>query len=70
MGHAEVAADVFLGCLTFLVANDHNRAIVEIADSSHHCWIVGVEAITMEFNKVVEQVLKIVQRMWPLWMSR
>ncbi len=61
VGHAEVAADVFLGFPAFLLAEQHDGLAVEPGGAADDGLVVAEEAVSMKFLEVGEDVVDIVE---------
>ena len=60
--HSEIAGDVFLGVATFLMADQHHRAIAHPSNASDQRLIVVAATIAMQFDPVVAEHLDEIQR--------
>ena len=70
LGHAEVAAHLFLYVTAFLVTDDHHRPAVQARNAADDGGIIGKMAIAVQLFKVGKNVTDIIQRIGPLRVAR
>ena len=61
--------EVRLGVATLLVANNNDRSTADAGQSSDDCWIITECSVTMQFDKVVEGLRDIVERIRTIRMT-
>ena len=66
IGHAKVALHALLQRAPFLMADDHNRQVVEASETAYDGPIVRKSAISVEFLKVPAEKIDIVENGWAL----
>ena len=70
IGHTEVAVLAHLGIDPLLLADEHHRAAVDLAEATHHGLIVLHRTVTVQFNEaVVGQDLDVLQGVGPVRMT-
>ena len=70
MRGAEVAQNVFLGVAAFLRADDHDAVFAQLGKTADHRAVLGEQAVAVQFLKIRESVLDVIQRVRPLGMAR
>ena len=58
--HTEIAGNVLLGSLALLLANDSDRAAIQIANPTHNCAVIHHMAVAVEFHKVRKNLVDII----------
>ena len=70
MGHAEVAADAFLGAAALAVADDHDFFVAEARHAAGHRLVVAKGAIPVNLAEIGEDPLDEVHGVGPLGVTR
>src|SRR6201989_3616600 len=60
--HAEPALRALLDVAPLLLADERDRAAVELAEAGDHRAVVGVEAVAVQLEPVVEDPVDVVER--------
>jgi hypothetical protein len=61
MGEAEVVADVFLGVVAFLVADDHDAFVADAGKSAEEGAVVAEAAVAAHFHVVAGEELEVIE---------
>ena len=70
MRGAEVAPDILLGVSALLGADDHDFVVAQFGEAADYGAVLGVEPVAVQFLEAGEGGLEIIQREWPLGMTR
>ena len=70
MRGAEIAQDVFLGVAAFLRADDHDAVFAQLGKTADHRAVLGKQPVAVQFLKIGEGVLDIIQRVRAFGMPR
>ena len=70
MRGAEIAQDVFLGVAAFLRADDHDAVFAQPGKAADHRAVLGKQPVAVQFLKIGERPVEVIQRVGPLGMPR
>ena len=68
VGRAEISQDVFLGVPALLRADDHHPVFPQPGEAADHGPVLGKQPVTVQFVKLGEGVLDVIQRVRPVRM--
>ena len=69
MGGTEIAQDVFLGVAALLRADDHDAVFAQFGKAADHGAVFGKQPVAVQFLKIGESGLDVIQRVGPLGMA-
>src|SRR5262249_46906852 len=68
--HPELPPRALLDVAPLLLADECDRAAVELAEPGDHCTVVASASVAVQLEPVLEQPLDVVQRVRPLRVAR
>jgi len=69
MGHSKIAPQIFFRIVALLLADDHDRLLIQKSESAKSRQIIAESAVPMNFEKIGEYPLDMIRNIGPLGMA-